>query len=282
MKKLVWLLAAMMLLVSVASAESVTGTATGTGEVQVTLTMENGKITDAQVDVSNETPGFGLDHAEDFAQQLLAAQGAEIDGVSGVTITTNAVKAAAAQALSEAGLAKEAVAMTPGVYLGSAMGAKSTIRMAVEVSEDAILNVWPVSSNDTAVFSRDAVAAVAEEIVAAQSLAVDAYSGATLSSNGAINAVADALSQAGADVNALRIAAKKEKTQGEDVEVDVLVLGAGTSGLTAAISAKTDSSLGLTDSGLSVLVVERNSFGGGDMGYSGGYIATPSGNPPSS
>ena len=40
-----------------------------------------------------------------------------------------------------------------------------------------------------------------------------------------------------------------------------------------------DSSLGLTDSGLSVLVVERNSFGGGDMGYSGGYIATPSGNP---
>ena len=279
MKKLVWLLAAMMLLVSVASAESVNGTATGMGEVQVTLTMENGKITDAQVDVSNETPGFGLDHAEDFAQQLLAAQGAEIDGVSGVTITTNAVKAAAAQALSEAGLAKEAVAMTPGVYLGSAMGAKSTIRMAVEVSEDAILNVWPVSSNDTAVFSRDAVAAVAEEIVAAQSLAVDAYSGATLSSNGAINAVADALSQAGADVNALRIAAKKEKTQGEDVEVDVLVLGAGTSGLTAAISAKTDSSLGLTDSGLSVLVVERNSFGGGDMGYSGGYIATPSGNP---
>ena len=264
---------------ALAEPTTVTGTATGMGEVQVELKLDDGKIVDATVDVSNETPGYGLDHAEDFVQQLLDTQSAEIDGVSGCTITTNAVKTAAAQALAQAGITAEAKPMVPGVYVGSAMGAKSQIKVAVEVSEDAILNVWPLECNDTAVFSENAVKTVSQEIVDRQSLEVDVYSGATLTSNATMLAAAKAMEQAGADTVAWRKPLSTERVQGEDVDVDVLVIGGGTSGLTAAISAKTDSQLGLTDSGLKVLVVERNSFAGGDMSYSGGYVATPSGNP---
>ena len=284
-KKLLAVLLTLMMLmsfsaVSLAETQTVAGTATGMGgEVNVELTLEDGRIVNATVDVSNETPGFGLDHADDYVQQLLDAQGADIDGISGCTVTTAAVKAAAAQALAGAGIVAEEKAMVPGIYVGSAMGAKSQIKMAVQVSEDAILNAWVLECNDTAVFSRDAAMTVAQEIVDSQSLDVDVYSGATLTSNAAMLAAANAMEQAGADTVAWRKTERKEKVQGENIDVDVLVIGGGTSGLTAAISAKTDSKLGLTDSGLRVLVVERNSFAGGDLNYSGGYVATPSGNP---
>lgn len=264
---------------ALAAPQTVAATANGMGPVTVELSIENGKIIDAKVDTSSETPGFGLEIADELAQQILEVQGAEIDGISGSTITSNAVKAAAVQALAEAGVAAERKPMVPGVYVGSARGAKSTIKMAVEVDEEKILNVWNLECDDTAVYGPLAVNTVAQEIVDEQSLAVDVVTGATLSSRAAILAAANALEQAGADIASLMIAQPKEKTARETEEYDVVIVGAGTSGLTAALSAKTDSAFGLTDSGLKVLVVERNGFGGGDMGYSGGYIGTPSGNP---
>lgn len=80
-----------------------TGTATGMGEVKVELTLENGKITAATVDTSHETQGYGLDKGEELAKQLVEAQSADIDGISGCTVTSEAAKTAAAQALSAAG-----------------------------------------------------------------------------------------------------------------------------------------------------------------------------------
>ena len=59
--------------------------------------------------------------------------------------------------------------------------------------------------------------------------------------------------------------------------MDVLVVGGGTSGLVAALAADTDSRLSTEKSGLKVLVVERNSFAGGDLNFTGGFIASPSG-----
>ncbi|MDO4549132.1 MAG: FAD-dependent oxidoreductase [Clostridia bacterium] len=283
MKKLLALFCAMLMLATGAfaseTAQTVTGSASGMGEVTVELTVEGGVITQALVDTGNETPGIGQGLGEELARQILEAQGSDIEGISGATVTSAAAKAAAAQALARAGVVSQAASMTPGVYVGSARGAKSDIKMAVEVDESSILNVWNLENNDTAIISALAVNTVAENIVAEQSLAVDTVTGATLTSRAAILAVSEALDKAGADTSSLMASSPKEKTVRETEQYDVVVVGGGTSGMTAALSAKTDSGFGLTDSGLSVLVVERNGFAGGDMGFCGGYIATPSGNP---
>lgn len=262
-----------------AQEQVVTGTATGMGEVTVELTVADGKILSATVDTSNETEGYGRDLGEQLAQQLMDAQSADIDGVSGCTVTSSAVRAAAQQALAQAGMSGQTAQATAGVYVGTARGAKSDIKMAVEFDGEKIVNVWNVENGDTAVFSQIAADTVAQEIVENQSLSVDVVSGATLTSRAAMLAAANALEQAGVSTADWMVAQEVEKTTRPTEEYDVVVVGAGASGLTAALSAKTDSQLGLTDSGLRVLVVERNGFPGGDMGYSGGYIGTPSGNP---
>lgn len=272
------LLAALMLTGACAQAETVTGTATGMGAVSVELTVEDGKITAAAVDTSHETVGIGQELGEQFAAQIVEKQG-EFDAVSGATITSTAVKTALSSAMQQAGLAEAAsVSMTPGVYVGTARSSRSDIKMAVEVDETTIKNIWNVENGDSPVFSQMAIDAMADEIVDAQSLAVDTYTGATISSRGAIMAVENALRQAGVDTTAFYAnGVEHALTPGEDIDVDVLVVGGGTSGLVAALAADTDSRLSTEKSGLKVLVVERNSFAGGDLNFTGGFIASPSG-----
>lgn len=75
-------------------------------------------------------------------------------------------------------------------------------------------------------------------ILEKQSAAVDAVTGATLTSAAIRNAVSDCLVQAGANLSDW--STKETVRQGQDVNIDVLVVGRGTSGLTAALAAKTD------------------------------------------
>jgi uncharacterized protein with FMN-binding domain len=83
-----------------ATAESEIG-----GEVSVTITVVDGKIESAVVDVSSQTAGFGADHQADFEEMIVAANGAaELDGVSGCTLTSNAIQAAYEDVLAQAGL----------------------------------------------------------------------------------------------------------------------------------------------------------------------------------
>ena len=79
-----------------------TGTATGIGEVKVTMTFSETAITDVVIDASNETESIGGVAAPTLKDALMAAQSAEIDNISGATITTNAVKKAAASCIEQA------------------------------------------------------------------------------------------------------------------------------------------------------------------------------------
>ncbi len=76
--------------------------AKGIGDVTVTMTFDATSITDVVVDVSNETKDIGQLHGETLQEALMAAQSAEIDGVSGATVTSDAVKEAAASCIAQA------------------------------------------------------------------------------------------------------------------------------------------------------------------------------------
>ncbi len=77
-------------------------TAKGMADVTVTMTFDADKITDVQVDVSGETPDIGGKIGDEIAAKLLEAQSAEIDGVAGATISSDAVKQAAANCIAQA------------------------------------------------------------------------------------------------------------------------------------------------------------------------------------
>ena len=84
------------------AAETLTGTAEGFGgDVTATLTVENGTITACTLTGDGETPEIGGAALEELQQQVVDAGGYEIDGVSGATVTSNAVRQAVAQALGE-------------------------------------------------------------------------------------------------------------------------------------------------------------------------------------
>lgn len=195
-----------------------------------------------------------------------------------------ATAAAAGAALASSGVALAADAkaktpMTPGTYTGQARGYAGTIVVEVKVSADAIESVevtdnvvqpstlipsedenpyahyaWMVRSDSPQILNT-AAERLPQRIVDAQSLAVDSVCGATLSSMGIKDAVADAITQAGGDPDDFSAAPEKS---GETVDLgsfDVIVVGAGTSGTMAAARA--------TDLGAKVLLVEKSGRVGG-------------------
>ncbi len=98
-------------------------TATGMGEIVMTATFDETSITDIKLDLANETPDIGQAAEGDLIAQALKAQSSEIDGVSGATITTNAVKKCLddviAQASGKAGTASVgAAAGSDDAWLG--------------------------------------------------------------------------------------------------------------------------------------------------------------------
>ena len=107
------LLSALMLagLCTGASAETFTGEDTGIGPISVTLTVEDGKITAAEVKGESETKGYGYEPIYDgvYAAAIVEAQGAEIDVIANATVTSNAVIAATKKAMVAAGLMEEEV-----------------------------------------------------------------------------------------------------------------------------------------------------------------------------
>ena len=85
-----------------------TGTAKGFGgDVTVTLTLTDGKITGCTAEGADETEGVGSKAIEQLPGEIAESGSIEVDGVSGATITSNAIKEAAAAAITAAGLKPE-------------------------------------------------------------------------------------------------------------------------------------------------------------------------------
>lgn len=143
-----------------------------------------------------------------------------------------------------------------GTYTGSAMGRAGEIAVEISVKNDCITKATLISNGDTAVISERAAEKILGDIVEYQTLEVDTVSGASLTSMAVISAAEQALEQAG-DPAPFQSPAAYPARECEDCATDVVVAGAGSAGMNAAIR--------LADAGANVILVEKQGFlGGGD------------------
>ncbi len=152
----------------------------------------------------------------------------------------------------------------PGTYTGEGEGIHGKIEVEVTVDENNIKDIKIVKHEETPGVSDLAIKNIPESIIKNQSLAVDTVAGATMSSEGILEAVTQALEKAGADIEALRKKLDQNTaTAGELIEkqVDVVVIGGGGAGLSAAVSAH--------QNGATVLVLEKMPRVGGNTIISG-------------
>ncbi len=254
------------------------------GEVTVTVTVDEQAILSVEAAGAQETEGIGTRAIEALPAKIVEAGSASVDSISGATITSAAILEATAKALSEAQGASEAVAMTPGTYRGYGKGMTGTLVVDVTVSETAIEKVEYINQigkddsrldpnfwlyiyqssmlKETQQFLKTVVDRLPERIAASQTTNVDVVTGATATSNGFILAVKDALTQAGAPVGAFSAPVPK-KAVTETYDADVVVIGGGTSGATAAARAH--------DQGAKVVLIEKS----GRVGGTGTVSSTP-------
>lgn len=186
---------------------------------------------------------------------VLALSMAACSGTPAVTDTT---AEETTQASEEQGI------YAAGTYTAAADGLKGDVVVEVTFTADRIESVVVKEHQETDGIGTNAIDKLPGEIVAAQSLAVDAVAGATFTSNAILEAVADCVAQAGGDAEALKNAAVEENTEkmSEVLDVDLVIVGGGAAGMTACMRAE--------ELGLNVALVEKMSFMGGAISISGG------------
>lgn len=161
-----------------------------------------------------------------------------------------------------------ALAYTEGTYTAQAQGNNGPVTVSVTFSADAITEVAVTEHAETPGLSDRPIEEIPAAIVAHQSLGVDTISGATNTSNAILTAVADCVAQAGGDAEALK-AVEVEAAPVEDIEAtyDVVVVGGGGAGLTAAITA--------AQQGAEVILIEKaGSLGGNTLIAGQGFNAS--------
>ena len=166
-------------------------------------------------------------------------------------------------AATTAAVSEEAGIYTPGTYTGTAAGKNGDVKVEVTFSANAIDSVKVVEHTETAGISDGAIENMPAAIVENQSLAVDTVSGATITSDAILKAVADAVAQAGGDVEALKNATVEAgEKEAKELTADAVVVGGGGAGMAAATR--------LAQLGKNVILVEKSSFLGGAISVSGG------------
>lgn len=155
--------------------------------------------------------------------------------------------------------------MKNGKYQVKAKGHGSeTMAMNITIVDDKIKNIDIDSSGETKGVADEVFHRLPQKIIDHQTLNVDAISGATISSNGVINGVAQAIVAAGGNAkewkNRTKPTAKKAKDQ--EITVDVAIVGAGGAGLAAAVRS--------IQHGETVAILEKYPQIGGNTSRAGG------------
>lgn len=162
----------------------------------------------------------------------------------------------------------QATSEKKAVGKGSGEGMNGPISVEVSFTDDKIEKIEVGENKETEGLGTTAIDALKGQVIEHQSVKLDIVSGATLSSNGFLDAVSKAIVDSGRDTANYQAAA--EATSGTDkkeMETDVVVVGGGGAGFAAAITAK--------EKGAKVVLLEKLNAVGGNTMISGGEYAAP-------
>lgn len=155
-----------------------------------------------------------------------------------------------------------------GTYTGEAQGRNGAVKVAVTLTDGKITAVKVVPHKESTGIADPALERIPAAVTAEQSAAVDAVGGATLTSEAIKQAVLAALVSAGVDTKPYLKKVDDKSAAAlpvKDVSSDILVIGAGNSGITAAVKA--------AESGAKVILIEKRPAAGGVSALNHGGLA---------
>jgi len=170
-----------------ADAATLTATAKGFGgDVTVTVKTSGDKIVDVKAEGANETQGIGSNAIDQLPGKIVEANSADVEVVSGATITSNAIIEAVKSALASNPAGGETLT-------GTAKGFGGDVTVQVVMSGGKIVDVKAEGANETQGIGSNAIDQLPGKIVEANSADVEVVSGATVTSNAIIEAVKSAI-----------------------------------------------------------------------------------------
>ena len=128
---------------STAEAIYTAGTYTATAEgclsdVTVTVTVSGKAITDVRVDASGETAELGGKAAEELPSEIIRSQSTDVDGYTGATLTSDAIKKAAADCIAQASGKKAASSQAASAAASSTVASSTTVSSLSQNAADLI------------------------------------------------------------------------------------------------------------------------------------------------
>lgn len=148
-----------------------------------------------------------------------------------------------------------------GTFEGVGKGFGGDIVVEAEIANNKItaINVKGESESD---FAKPAIKQIIDKVIATQDLKVDDVAGATATSKGIKKAISNAVKASGATLN--KVEKQSASVKAQSTEADVVVIGGGGAGITAAIAAH--------EKGARVILLEKTSLLGGNTNYATGGI----------
>lgn len=231
------------------------------GPVKVEVTTSADKILSVKIIDQKETEGIGSKAVAALPSEIVKAQSADVQGIAGASVSSAAIKKAVQECLNQAQGKKAApLALKNGTFEGKAYGNNGWLTVEVTIKDNKITDIKTPGQRETKYLGDTAIREIGTDVLQYQTLNVDNIAGATVTSTALKTAIAQAIEKAGGDIAAFQkpVPEKIKKVAGiTKGSADLIIVGAGGAGLSAAVTAK---DLGVKN----VLVLEKMPVIGGN------------------
>ena len=231
------------------------------GPVKVEVTTSADKILSVKIIDQKETEGIGSKAVAALPSEIVKAQSADVQGIAGASVSSAAIKKAVQECLNQAQGKKAApLALKNGTFEGKAYGNNGWLTVEVNIKDNKITDIKTPGQRETKYLGDTAIREIGKDVLQYKTLNVDNIAGATVTSTALKTAIAQAIEKAGGDIAAFQkpVPEKIKKVAGiTKGSADLIIVGAGGAGLSAAVTAK---DLGVKN----VLVLEKMPVIGGN------------------